>query len=307
MKLNIDYKSERSELKSFQVYDGLIHLTLKREDLLGDGISGNKLRKLKYNIVKAIEGGYTKVITFGGAYSNHILAASYIKKEYGIDVIGVIRGEELIDRVKENPTLSKAKENGMQFYFVSREVYRNKLNSEFINELKEKYGAFYLLPEGGTNKLAIQGCEEILTEKDTSFDYICCAVGTGGTIAGLINASTENQKVLGFSALKGDFLNDDIAALVAKKNWTLQTDYHFGGYGKVTPELIKFMNDFKRDTDIVLDPMYNGKMMYGIYDLIKKGYFPKNTSILAVHTGGVQAVLGMNALLKKKGLPLINN
>lgn len=307
MKLNIDYTSVSNKLKSFQITDGLVHLTLKREDLLGDGISGNKLRKLKYNVSKAIEGGYTKVITFGGGYSNHILAASYIKKQYGIDVVGVIRGEELIDKIDNNPTLSKAKDNGMQFHFVSREVYRNKLNPDFINELKEKYGAFYLLPEGGTNELAIKGCEEILTDSDAYFDYICCAVGTGGTIAGLINTSANNQKVVGFSALKGDFLKDDVAGLVTKKNWSIQTDYHFGGYAKVNAELISFMNDFKRETGILLDPIYNGKMMYGIYDLIKKGYFSKNTSILAVHTGGVQAVLGMNVLLKKKGLPLINS
>jgi len=307
MQLDLSYKSENNELKSFQLHEGLIHLTLKREDLLGDGISGNKLRKLKYNVAKAIQGGYTKVITFGGAYSNHILAASYIKKNYGIDIIGVIRGEELIDKIDDNPTLSKAKENGMQFHFISREVYRNKLSTDFINELEAKYGAFYLLPEGGTNELAIKGCEEILTDSDASFDYICCAVGTGGTIAGLINASTENQKVVGFSALKGNFLKDDVAGLVTKKNWTIQTDYHFGGYAKVNAELITFMNDFKRDTGIILDPIYNGKMIYGIYDLIKKGYFPKNTSILAIHTGGVQAVLGMNELLKKKGLPLINS
>jgi 1-aminocyclopropane-1-carboxylate deaminase len=295
------------ELKSFKKSEGQVFLSLKREDLHGDGISGNKLRKLKYNVAKAITEGYTQIVTFGGAYSNHILAASFIKKDYGIDVIGVVRGEELIDKVEENPTLNLSQQNGMQFHFVSREKYRNKMSADFLVELKDKFGDFYLLPEGGTNELAIQGCEEILTAEDGAFDYICCAVGTGGTIAGLINSSTENQKVIGFSALKGDFLKDDVAALVTKNNWEIQTDYHFGGYAKITNELVSFINDFKSETGVQLDPIYNGKMMYGIYDLMKKGYFPKNTSILAIHTGGLQAIEGMNRLLQKKGMPLINS
>ncbi len=280
-------------------------LSVKREDLLGDGISGNKLRKLKYNVAKAIEDGATKILTFGGAYSNHILAASFIKKKYGIDVLGVIRGEELAKKITQNPTLSLAQKNGMQFHFISREEYKNKSSLVFLQKLKDKYGAFYLLPEGGTNDLAIKGCEEILTLEDAKYDYICCSVGTGGTIAGIINSSFENQKVIGFSALKGDFLEKDVASLVLKNNWEIQTDYHFGGYAKVTSELIHFINDFKKDTGILLDPIYNGKMMFGIYDLIKKGYFKKNTSILAIHTGGLQAIQGINTLLKKKKMPFI--
>ena len=295
------------ELNSLKNNNDNIRLTVKREDLHGDGISGNKFRKLKYNVAKAIAEGYTKILTFGGAYSNHILAASYIKRNYQIDVVGVIRGEELFDKIDENPTLKLAKQNGMQFHFVSREVYRNKMSPDFLIELKDKFGDFYLLPEGGTNDLAIKGCEEILTIEDEKFDYICCAVGTGGTVAGLINASMENQQVIGFSALKGDFLIDDVAALVSRKNWTIQTDYHFGGYAKITTELVNFINDFKSETGVQLDPIYNGKMMYGIYDLMKKGYFSKNTSILAIHTGGLQAIEGMNMILQKKGMPLINS
>jgi len=298
--------NEKINLNSFKENEGSVLLSVKREDLHGDGISGNKLRKLKYNIAEAIAKGCTKILTFGGAYSNHILAASYVKKQYGIEVIGIIRGEELIDKIEENPTLKLAKKNGMQFHFVSREQYRNKMSSDFLIELKDKFGDFYLLPEGGTNKLAVKGCEEILTVSDNEFDFICCSVGTGGTVAGLINSSTENQKVIGFSALKGDFLKDDVKALVTKSNWEIQTDYHFGGYAKITPELIRFMNEFKLETGIILDPIYNGKMMYGIYDLMKKGYFPKNTSILAIHTGGLQAIEGMNKVLQKKRMPLIN-
>lgn len=281
-------------------------LLIKRDDMLGDGISGNKFRKLKYNILEAQKLGFSKVVTFGGAYSNHILAASYIKKAYGIDIIGVIRGEELTDKINGNPTLKKAQENGMQFHFVSREEYRGKEDPKFIDKLKLLYGDFYLLPEGGTNDFAVKGCEEILIPEDAQFDYICCAVGTGGTIAGLINASQAHQHVIGFSALKGDFLKEDVAKLVVKNNWHIETNYHFGGYAKVTKELIDFMNDFKTETNILLDPIYNGKMLFGVYDLMKSGYFSKNTSILAIHTGGQQAVSGMNKLLQKKGLPLIN-
>ena len=283
-----------------------VNIDIKREDLLGEGISGNKFRKLKYNILEAQKLGFTKIVTFGGGYSNHIMAASFIKRLYDIDVIGVIRGEELEDKIDENPTLKLAQENGMQFHFVSREEYRGKDDSKFIDKLKLLYGDFYLLPEGGTNDLAIKGCEEILTPEDAKFDYICCAVGTGGTLAGLINASQPHQKVVGFSALKGDFLKEDVSKLVVKNNWHIETDYHFGGYAKVTKELIDFMNDFKTETNILLDPIYNGKMLFGIYDLMKSGYFSKNTSILAIHTGGQQAVSGMNQLLQKKGLPLIN-
>jgi 1-aminocyclopropane-1-carboxylate deaminase len=292
----VDFKIN-NQLKSFHI---------KREDILGTGISGNKLRKLKYNVLKAIEKGEKTILTFGGAYSNQILAASFIKKQYGINVIGVIRGEELEYKINDNPTLKLAQQNGMIFHFISRASYKEKSSSKFIQELKDKFGSFYLLPEGGTNELAIKGCEEILTIKDVNFDYICTAVGTGGTIAGLINSSHKNQKILGFSSLKGDFLKDDIAKLVTKNNWEILTDYHFGGYAKVTKELIDFINNFKSETKIKLDPIYNGKMMFGIYDLMKNGYFSKNTSILAIHTGGLQAIEGMNSLLKKKGLPLIN-
>lgn len=281
-------------------------VALRREDLLGDGISGNKFRKLKYNILEAQRLGFSKILTFGGAYSNHILAASFIKKKYDIDVIGVIRGEELVDKTHSNPTLKQAEANGMQFHFVSRELYKQKTNTEFIDKLKSNFGDFYVLPEGGTNDLAIKGCEEILTPEDAQYDYICCAVGTGGTLAGLINASQPHQQVLGFSALKGDFLKADVTKLVSKDNWSINTDYHFGGYAKVTKELIDFMNTFKAETSILLDPIYNAKVLFGIYDLLKKEHFSKNTSILAIHTGGLQAISGMNHLLKKKGLPLIN-
>ncbi len=277
-----------------------ITLVIKREDLLHPLISGNKFRKLKYNIEEAKLQNYKLLVSFGGAFSNHILALAAAGNEYDFKTVGVIRGDELERTVHDNPTLLQAKNLGMEFEFVSREEYRNKTNAQFLKKLQDKFGKFYLVPEGGTNQLAVKGCEEILTEEDFQFDYICTAVGTGGTISGIINSSDENQRILGFSALKGDFLSDDIRKFAQKENWSLVQDYNFGGYGKVTEELIFFLNEFYQKTAIPLDPIYTGKMLYGIIDLIEKGYFPKNAKILAIHTGGLQGIRGINLVQQKK-------
>lgn len=282
-----------------------IEIYIKREDLLHPYISGNKFRKLKYNVQKAIEIGSELLITFGGAYSNHILATAAAGKKYGIATLGVIRGEELESKVSENPTLSLANEFGMQFLFVSREVYSKKEEASFIEDLIKKYKKSYILPEGGTNDLAIKGCEEILIEEDASFDYVCCAVGTGGTISGIINTSKEHQKIIGFSALKGDFLSDVIRKFVSKSNWYINNEYHFGGYGKVTDELITFLNNFYNSTSIPLDPIYTGKMVYGIFDMIQKNKFPENSKILLIHTGGLQGIKGINKVRLKKNKELL--
>lgn len=282
-----------------------VKLYLKREDKIHPFVSGNKYRKLKYNLIEAENKGLKTLLTFGGAYSNHIAAVASAGQNQGFKTIGVIRGDELFDKIETNSTLNFAKQCGMQFKFVSREDYRNKTSQNFIDNLEEAFGAFYLIPEGGTNPLAIKGCEEILTNEDGNFDYIFTSVGTGGTISGLINCSKPNQQVLGFSALKGDFLKEDISKFVTKTNWNLITDYHFGGYAKINEALISFINDFKKDYQIPLDPIYTGKMMFGIFDLIDKGFFPKGSKILAIHTGGLQAIAGMNAVFKKKNLQLI--
>lgn len=281
------------------------NVVMRREDLIHPFISGNKYRKLKYNLQKAKALNKNTLLTFGGAYSNHIAATAYAGKSYGFNTIGIIRGEELKDKVESNPTLKFAKSCGMQFKFVTREVYRSKLENDFIENLKLEFGDFYLVPEGGTNQLAIKGCEEILNDSDRDFDFICCSVGTGGTISGLINSSQSHQKILGFPALKGHFIREDIRKFAKKENWDLITDYHFGGYGKIKPELITFINDFKRKYNIPLDPVYTGKMMYGIFDLIEKQFFPKDAKILAIHTGGLQGIDGMNIKLKQKGWPQI--
>ena len=282
-----------------------ISLTIKREDLIHPFVSGNKFRKLKYNLLQAKAENKTTLLTFGGAFSNHIAAVAFAGKEQDFKTIGIIRGDELFDKIEENPTLKFAQENGMKFEFVSREEYRLKNETSYIEKLNEKFGDFYLVPEGGTNGLAVKGCEEILTDEDASFNYVCCAVGTGGTISGLINSAEENQKILGFPALKGDFLNDEIRIFAKKDNWNLISDYHFGGYGKINLELIEFINGFFEETKVPLDPIYTGKMVFGVIDLINKNYFPAHSKILLIHTGGLQGIEGMNIKLKQKKLPIL--
>ncbi|TMM52194.1 1-aminocyclopropane-1-carboxylate deaminase/D-cysteine desulfhydrase [Maribacter algarum] len=282
-----------------------VSLSIKREDLIHPLFSGNKYRKLKYNLEAAKSQGFDTLLTFGGAFSNHIAATAYAGKLQGLKTVGVIRGEEISAKWETNPTLKLASEHGMQFKFISRDAYRDKNSEAFINILKSEFGAFYLLPEGGSNVLAVKGCEEILTPEDAQFDMICSSVGTGGTLAGIINASLPKQGVLGFPALKGDFLIEDIRNFTSKENWQLQSDYHFGGYAKVSAELIHFINDFKERTQIPLDPIYTGKLLYGILELVKKDHFEPKTKILAIHTGGLQSISGMNAKLKKKNLPQI--
>lgn len=280
-------------------------LSLKREDLLHPFVSGNKFRKLKYNIQAAQEQGQKTLLTFGGAFSNHIAALAAAGKEFGFNTIGIIRGEELEMKISENPTLSFANDCGMKLHFISREVYRYKDDAGFVNSLKNQFGEFYLLSEGGSNALAVKGSEEILTETEGDFDYICVPVGTGGTIAGLVKASNERQQILGFSALKGTFQTSEIAKYTSKTNFEITDSYCFGGYGKIDIDLIRFINEFKEKTQIPLDPVYTGKMMYGIMDLLKKGHFKENSRIFAVHTGGLQGIAGMNQKLKKKNLPII--
>jgi 1-aminocyclopropane-1-carboxylate deaminase len=284
-----------------------ISLYLKREDQLHSLISGNKLRKLKYNLLEACRLELDTLLTFGGAFSNHIAAVAAAGKEHGFKTIGIIRGEELALKIDSNPTLLSAANFGMHLEFVTREAYSHKTDSKFLSGLEARFGRFYMLPEGGTNTLAIKGCEEILTAEDAGFDYICCAIGTGGTIAGLSNSASPNQMVLGFPALKGSFFDAEIEKLTPHINWKIIADYHFGGYGKITPELIGFINDFYDKNKILLDPVYTGKLLFGLTDLIKKGYFPEGAKILAIHTGGLQGIDGMNLRLKNKNLQLIKN
>ena len=287
-----------------------VELFIKREDLIHPYISGNKFRKLKYNLEEAKKLKKKSLLTFGGAFSNHIVATAVAGEIAGFKTFAIIRGEELglnlTKTLEENATLRKAHESGMKFHFVSREVYRQKASFGFIEKMKNKWGDFYLIPEGGTNIFGVQGCQEILTNEDKKFDFICCSVGTGGTISGLINASKKHQKIVGFPALKGNFLSEEIKKYITKKNkWRLQKNYDFGGYAKHNEDLISFINSFKKETDILLDPVYTGKMVFGILDLVKNDSFEENSKILAIHTGGIQGIEGVNQKLKEKNKEII--
>ena len=287
-------KIETKEISLPLLDEKEVRLFIKRIDKIHPFVSGNKWFKLKYNLFEAKKQGLNTLLTFGGAYSNHISATAFAAQEKGINSIGIIRGEE---HLPLNPTLRFAIDNGMKLHYISRSNYKEKTSANFLEALKNQFGDFYLIPEGGTNELAIQGANEILDKNDIQ-DYICCPVGTGGTIAGIINASTDRQTVIGFSAIKGiDALEKDI------KNWTTKNNYKFinayvgSGYAKVNEKLVKFINEFNIIHDIPLDAIYTGKMMMGILDLVAKDYFPRGSSILAIHTGGLQGNKGMNERL----------
>lgn len=281
------------------------HLYIKREDQIHPFVSGNKFRKLKYNVLQLQKDGYKGMITFGGAFSNHIAAVAALGNELDFPTIGFIRGEELEHQINNNPTLKFAQNHGMTFQFLTREKYHLKNDQDFLASLKEEFPQYLILPEGGTNELAVKGCEEILTSKDADFNIIACCVGTGGTISGIINSALPNQKILGFPALKEDFLQKDISKFAIQNNWKLVRDYHFGGYGKVSNELVCFINHFYEQTNIPLDPIYMGKMAFGIVDLIQKKYFNQNDKILMIHSGGLQGIEGFNRF-KKQNLEKIN-
>lgn len=268
---------------------------IKREDQNHPFVSGNKWWKLKYNLEEAAINGQTPLLTFGGAYSNHIYASAAAAHELGLKSIGIIRGEETLSL---NPTLAFAKAKGMQLQYVSREEYRNKTESSFIEQLHNQFGDFYLIPEGGTNELAVRGCAEFANQlsSEVDFDYLCLPVGTGGTIAGIIEGLDESKKIIGFPVLKGaTFLEDEIMRYTTKNNWQLVYDYHFGGYAKITHELTEFMDQVEKQFNIPLDPIYTAKMMFGGMDLIKKKFFAPGSTILAIHTGGLQGNAGFNS------------
>ncbi|KYC43221.1 1-aminocyclopropane-1-carboxylate deaminase [Scytonema hofmannii PCC 7110] len=281
-----------------------IRLFIKRDDLLNSSVSGNKFRKLKYNCLKIKELGFPRLVTFGGAFSNHIYATAAVGKYVGIETIGIIRGERTQSL---NTTLNFAEKCGMKLLFVSRSEFRDE--SLVLKQIEKEFGTVYFLPSGGSNTLALQGCREIVEEIHSQMlfrpDYFCTACGTGCTLAGIIAAADSEQHIIGFSALKGDFLKNDVQKMldtqenICCKNWQINDNYCFGGYAKWKPELILFINDFKRKYSIALDPIYTGKMVFGIFDLAKKAFFRPNTTIVAVHTGGLQGIEGFNQVKLK--------
>lgn len=273
-----------------------ITLYIKRDDLLHPQFGGNKWRKLKYNLVHARKNQHDTLLTFGGAWSNHIYATAAAGKVFGFKTIGIIRGEE---HRPLNATLAFAKDCGMQLHYVDRAQYRQKNETHYMDKLKHQFGHVYILPEGGSNALALKGCKEIVEEITIPFDTICCASGTGTTLAGLISALRPDQSAIGFSALKGgDFLSDEVNTFLQDKtsdaDWRIEDRFHFGGYAKINDELIHFMKSFKADYGITLDAVYTGKMFYGLFELIKAGTFSPGSTIIAVHSGGLQGNKGFN-------------
>ncbi len=273
---------------------------VKREDLADCHIGGNKWRKLKYNLALARAQNKNTLLTFGGAWSNHIYATAAAGKRFGFETIGIIRGEEPRPL---NPTLKFARNCGMQLVFVDRKTYRNKTSVSFLESLRDRYCDFYLLPEGGSNQLALRGCAEIVMEIAGQFDILTVACGTGATLAGVTTRLGAGQRAIGFAALKdASFLNRDVKYMLAdsghadRGNWHIELGYHFGGYAKTSPGLFTFIRAFKAEFGIELDAVYTGKMLYGLFDLIRKRSFNKGTRIIALHTGGIQGNAGFPTL-----------
>lgn len=267
-----------------------VKLLVKREDMNHPRVSGNKWWKLKYNLQEITAQGKDTILTFGGAYSNHIYATAVAAEACGLRSIGLIRGEE---RFPLNPILTAARKFGMTLEYISREEYRRKTDEAFLSALKEKWNDPYLVPEGGTNEAGVRGAKEFgISLQATPFDYLCVPVGTGGTIAGLIQATGSRAEIIGFPAIRGEgSLASDIAMLSGEieqaTRWRLERDYHHGGYARATPELIAFVEQFERAHGFALDMIYTSKMMFGIFDLMKRGYFARGSTVLAVHTGGL--------------------
>ena len=272
-----------------------IKLVVKRLDLIHPEISGNKFFKLKYNLEEAKSQGKDTILTFGGAYSNHISATSSAAKAENLKAIGIIRGDE---STPLNPTLLEAQSKGMELHFVSREEYRKKGNLEFIENLKEKFGDFFLIPEGGTNEFAIKGTSEILQKQDEEFTHVICSIGTGGTFSGLVASIKPSQKLIGISSLKGEFINQEIRDLLDKHHISpagkmeIKSTFHFGGYANYNQELIDFIWEFYNKTQIVLDPIYTGKLAFAIWEMIQNDEFENGAKILMIHSGGLQGNKG---------------
>ncbi|MBD0254715.1 MAG: 1-aminocyclopropane-1-carboxylate deaminase/D-cysteine desulfhydrase [Cytophagales bacterium] len=278
-----------------------VGLYLKRDDLIHPQISGNKWRKLKYNLLEAHRQGHGTLLTFGGAYSNHLYAVAAAGREFGFDTVGLVRGEETRPL---SPTLAFARSCGMTLAYVPRERYRHKTDARWLDSLRERYGDFYLLPEGGSNALAVRGVAEGVREIDLPWTHLCCPCGTGGTLAGLVAGAAGRGEVIGFSALKGGgFLRQEAGQLLCAyealtgepvtihANWQVQTDYHFGGYARVQPPLLEFIRRFEGENGIPIEQVYTAKMLWGIEDQLNGGCFARGAAVVALHTGGLQGRL----------------
>ncbi len=291
MPINLEIFSPVQQLHNTIFDEARIQVDIKRDDLIHPLVSGNKWRKLKYVLQKAQTEGKRHLITFGGAYSNHLLATASAAAQFGFKATAFVRGEEV-----QNSTLFLCKLHGMQLLFTSRESYRDKM-ALFHQFFGNDNDAFFI-DEGGASPEAAQGCAELIGELAQTYDYIFCACGTGTTAAGLINGIHQtglNAKFEGVPVFKnGGFLRNDINRfLTSPPAYNLHTGYHFGGYARTTPELMGFIQQFVAATGIVIEPLYTGKMLYALYELARSGYFKPDSRILAIHTGGVIGLLGM--------------
>lgn len=305
---DLDRQSPLQRLQHPVLAQAGVDAWIKRDDqlLLPAGhmpaFCGNKWRKLKYNLRVAREQGYSRLLTFGGAYSNHIAAVAAAGALFGFATVGVIRGEvqtqNLASTMPLNPTLTYATSMGMQLHYLSRSAFRQKDAPEVREVLEQAYAPYYLLPEGGTNKLALRGCAELAGEIRDQLgrepDYVCVAAGTGGTAAGLVGGTVGAMHTLVFPVLKGNFMRGEIERWIpdSHESWSVVEEYHFGGYAKWTPELLAFMRDFRAATGIVLDPIYTGKLLYGVLAEAQKKRFPAGSTVVVIHTGGRQGIAG---------------
>ncbi|MFF0270059.1 1-aminocyclopropane-1-carboxylate deaminase/D-cysteine desulfhydrase [Kribbella sp. NPDC004536] len=284
-----------SELVDERLRVAGVRVFLKRDDLIDPEIPGNKWRKLKYNIASARRLGHNTLLTFGGAYSNHIRATAAVGHYGNFRTIGVIRGEE---HLPLNPSLAYAVARGMQLTYLDRTTYRAKTSDAVVGDLHRRFGDFYLIPEGGSNAEAVRGCSELAAELTQPFDVLFCAVGTGGTLAGVAAGLAGRQSVVGVPVLKGGaFLEKEIVELQTAAygartgSWHLECDYHFGGYAKRTAELDAFIEEFEKQHGVLLDWVYEAKMMYALFDLVRRGVFPARTTIVALVSGSGQVPL----------------
>ena len=286
-KLNQQIFSERYLNNEIEVF-------IKRLDLIDPFISGNKLFKLKHNVNRALLEKKNMLITFGGAFSNHILATAAYAKKKNIDCLAIVRGEEYSEL---NPLLTLAKEYGMNFCFVSRKEYAKRNDNNYVSELIRKYKKAFIVPEGGNNKLGVSGAEEILEEQDKSFDYIICPIGTGATLSGIVNSSKKIQKVIGINCVKEILdINKNISQKTNKKNWEIINEFNFGGFAKFDNLLTEYLKKFKLNYKITLDLNYTTKMFFGFEKLIERRYFQRKSKVLLIHTGGIYGNLGFNYL-----------
>ena len=282
------------QIFSEQYLNNEIEVFIKRLDLIDPFISGNKLFKLKHNVDRALFEKKNMLITFGGAFSNHILATAAYAKKKNIDCLAIIRGEEYSEL---NPLLTLAKEYGMNFCFVSRKEYAKRNDNNYISELIRKYKKAFIVPEGGNNKLGVLGAEEILETQDKSFDYIICPIGTGATLSGIVNSSKKTQKVIGFNCVNDTiYTNKKISQKTNKKNWEIINEFNFGGFAKFDNLLIEYLKKFKLNYKITLDLNYTAKMFFGFEKLIERSYFQRKSKVLLIHTGGIYGNLGFNYL-----------